>query len=342
MHRIGNMLEQTASTDNIRYAVKEALRHRSKKNALTRNASVFLTNFDENVEEIRQALLTGNIGTITYNTFYKCENGKVRKIDWNPSFRDNVIQHALFNTVGKRIIAKFIPDTYSGIEGRGPSYGLERLIKHIKSFEGRPLYVMKFDIRHYYPSIDLDILKNALRKVIKDKGILKIFDAIIDSHPNGLPIGNYISQLLANLYLNEFDHWVQRDLKLIILRYCDDVVLLGNSSKELCNALKKVKSFLKTLKLEVKKDIQIYPIERNGIDFMGFVVTRDLVRLRKRIERSLRHSVALFKKYKTEKNYASIAAYYGWTVALTDGFLLWKRVANKSLSECLIECRKGV
>lgn len=340
MNRIGNILNKTASTANIDAAVDEALRHRSKKNALTRSASIFLLHRAENVEEIRNALLTGNIGDITYNTFYKCENGKVRKIDWNPSFRDNVMQHALFRTVGKKIIEKFIPDTFSGIEGRGPSYGLNRLRKHIRAFNGKPLYILKFDIRHYYPSIDLELLKKTLRTVIKDSGILKVFDAIIDSHPNGLPIGNYISQLLANLYLNEFDHWVQRELKITILRYCDDVVLLGSSSKELCDALKKVRCFLRTLKLTVKNDIQIFPIERGGIDFMGFIVTRDGVKLRKRIERSLRRSIKKFNKTPIEKYYRSIASYYGWTTSLTRGGLLWKRIAKKPLSDYLAEARK--
>lgn len=333
-------MERIASLDNIEAAVRESLRNRSKKNALSRDSRVFEKEHKRNVALIREALLSGNMPAIHYNTFRRREHKKDRKIDWNPSFRDNVIQHAIVRVVGPLLTGKMIPDTYSGIKGRGPSYGLRRLRAHIRRFDGRPLYALKFDVHHYYPSIDTFLLKKALRKYIKSEGLLRILDFIVDSHPDGLPIGNYISQLLANIYFTELDPYVRRELRLTVLRYCDDVLILADSKERLWDALEKVKAMLRAMGLSVKGDLQVFPVERHGIDFMGFVVRRRTVLLRKRIERSFRSSARKFRASPSEKTYSSLASYYGWTKSVSRGGLLWKRVVGKPLKTCLEEAKE--
>ena len=342
MKRIGgDILERIASTENIEAAVRESLRNRAKRNALTMDSRKFLKDRAMNVAAIRMYLLSGDLPDIVYRTFYRQEHGKRRKIDWNPSFRDNVIQHAIVRVVGKLLVDKMIPDTYSGIKGRGPSYGLVRIRRHMRRFDGRPLYVLKFDIYHYYQSVDTVLLKTVLRKYIKSEGLLRILDRIIDSHPEGLPIGNYISQLLANIYLTEFDHWVRRELGLVVMRYCDDIVILAGSKSELWDALEKARRYFGGLRLSVKPDVQVFPVERHGVDFMGFVVTRRQVLLRKRIERSLRRSARRFNEAPSFNRYASLASYYGWTKAVSRGDLLWKRVVGKPLDACLAESKEA-
>lgn len=341
MKRIGgDIMERIASIANIEAAIGESLRHRGKRNALSRDAKVFQKDHDRNVALIREALLSGDLPAMRYSTFYRREHGKDRKIDWNPSFRDNVIQHAIVRVVGPLLTGKMIPDTYSGIKGRGPSYGLRRLRAHVRKLDGRPLYVLKMDIHHYYPSVDTCLLKRALRTYIKSEGLLRVMDFIIDSHPDGLPIGNYISQLLANLYLTGFDHWLRREFGAVVLRYCDDIVILSDSKAKLWGILGSARTFLKRLGLSAKNDVQVFPVERHGIDFMGFVVERRTVRLRKRIERSLRRSARRFNEAPSSKRYSSLASYYGWTKAVSRGGLLWKRVVGKPLDVCLAECEE--
>lgn len=342
MKRIGgDIMERIASIANIEAAVDESLRHRGKRNALTRASKHFLERRAENVALIRESLLSGNMPEITYRTFVRKEHKKERRIDWNPSFRDNVVQHALVRVLGPLLVAKMIPDTYSGIKGRGPSYGLSRLREHVRGFDDRPLFVMKMDIRQFYPSINTWKLKLVLRRYIKSSLLLKILDGIIDSHPDGLPIGNYISQLLANLYLTEFDHWLRREFGAVVLRYCDDIIILSDSKAKLWGMLGSARTFLARSGLSVKNDVQVFPIERHGIDFMGFITERRSVRLRKRIERSLRRSARRFNETPSVKRYSSLASYYGWTKAISRGGLLWKRVVGKPLDACLSECKEA-
>ena len=63
--------------------------------------------------------------------------------------------------------------------------------------------------------------------------MLQLLDEIIDSAP-GVPIGNYLSQYFANLYLTYFDHWIKEVLKVkYYYRYADDIVLLSDSKEKL-------------------------------------------------------------------------------------------------------------
>lgn len=336
MKRIGDdIFDKIASLDNIEAAVNDSLRNRSKRNALTKDSARFLESREGNVALIREALLSGNLPEIRYRTFIRTEHGKRRRIDWNPSFRDNVIQHAIVGVLGPLLVAKMIPDTYSGIPGRGPSYGLLRARLHMRKFRGGPLFILKFDIRHYYQSIDTARLKHALRRYIKSERLLALLDHIIDSHPDGLPIGNFISQLLANIYLSEFDHWARRELGLVVMRYCDDIVMMSGSKARLWAALGEIRRFLAGLGLSVKDDAQVFPVERHGLDFMGFVVTRTTVRIRKRIERSFRKAARRFAERPCVDAYRSLVSYYGWSTSVPGGGLLWKRVVGKPLASCL-------
>lgn len=109
------------------------------------------------------------------------------------------------------------------------------------------------DIRKFYPSVNHDILKAIIRKKIKDDDLLWLLDEIIDS-ADGVPIGNYLSQFFANLYMAYFDHWVKEELKVkYYYRYADDIVLLSNSKDQLRNWLLAIKVYLTNmLKLKLK------------------------------------------------------------------------------------------
>ena len=83
--------------------------------------------------------------------------------------------------------------------------------------------------------------------------LLKVLDEIIDSWNEGIPIGNYLSQFLNNLYFTEFDHYVKEVLKVKHYhRYADDVVFLASTKEELWYIFNKVKQYIHTLKVNIK------------------------------------------------------------------------------------------
>ena len=343
MKRIGGIAEAMASRKNVELAVHEARKRRNKDNELRRNAERFMRDREKSIAEVMEILRTGEWRIGGYRSFIRVEHGKERKIDWNPSFRDNVIQHAIHQTVGKRLVATFIPDTYSGIRKRGTSYGAKRIRKFLRGFPpGSPLYVLKLDVRKFYPSIDTSILKRIVRRHVKDRIAVKLLDRLVDSHPDGLPIGNYLSQLLANLSLADADHvMAERSGVARYLRYCDDIVMMDSSKERIMEALKLLESLLAELGLSVKPNVQVFPIERSGIDFMGLVFRRFETRLRKRIERAFRKKGAIFKAKPSMQAYRSLSSYYGWTKALSHGGALWDSVMGMGIKTCLELARKA-
>lgn len=85
-----------------------------------------------------------------------------------------------------------------------------------------------------------------------------------------MPIGSYLSQYLANFYLSYFDHYCKEVLRTkCIARYMDDIVILSNSKNELQIDLRYIKKYLHYhLLLELKKNYQIFPISKRGVDFV--------------------------------------------------------------------------
>lgn len=127
-------------------------------------------------------------------------------------------------------------------------------------------YCLKMDVRKFYPSVNHDILCDIIKKKIKDKYLLTLLIGIIYS-ADGVPIGNYLSQFFANLYLAYFDHWVKEELKCkFYFRYADDIVILSSDKNFLRNVLIAIKMYLKeVLNLRLKSNYQIFPVDDRGV-----------------------------------------------------------------------------
>lgn len=148
-------------------------------------------------------------------------------------------------------------------------------------------------------------------KIFKDKKLLRLLHHIVYSTPKGLPIGNYISQFAANLNLTWFDRWIKQVLKIkYYYRYCDDIVILHPDKDYLRYCLQEIEKYLAdNLKLKIKRNWQIFPVEVRGIDFIGYVFYHDHTLLRKDIKKKFIHKLS----YKSNnKRLASLAAYWGW------------------------------
>jgi retron-type reverse transcriptase len=185
---------------------------------------------------------------------------------------------------------------------------VKRLKREIKD-EFNTRYCLKLDIRKFYPNINHDILKKIIRRKIKDPDLLWLLDSIIDS-ADGVPIGNYLSQYFANLYLAYFDHWIKEEKKVrFYYRYADDMIIL-DSSKEVLHQLRIdiAKYFESHLKLQLKDNYQVFPVKSRGIDFVGYRFFHTHTLLRK----SIKQNFARALKGNTSNRRQVIAAYWGW------------------------------
>ncbi len=342
MKRAKNIFEDFVEMGNLRTAFKES--DRSKDEAKYPDLTEYKKDVEGNLKKLQEKLIAETWqANKNYRSFVTWDTGKERRVDWNPEIEDNIVQHAVQQTAGQVLLRACIRDTYSGIQGRGVHDGVKRVARFIRRFnlDLMPIYILKMDVRKFYASVDLELLKKMIRRKIKDKKMLRVLDSIIDSHPNGLPIGNYLSQHLANFFLADYDQAVKaRGIK-FYARYCDDIVAISSDKNELKALMEFSIDYMKKIHLEIKPTAQVYPIERNGLDFLGYVFHRHSIRLRKRNERNFRKAVRRFNENRCEETLHPLASYFGSIKWTSHGERLWNKLLNQPLKQLQRKVRKN-
>lgn len=277
MKRIGNLYHKVISVENLREADEKA--RKGKTN--TYGVKVHDKNREANILALHETLLTKTFKTSPYDVFTIFEP-KERLIFRLPYYPDRIVHHAVMNVLEPIWVRTFTHNTFSCVKGRG----IEGCARHI-------------DITKYYPSINHEVLKKIVRRKIKDKDLLWLLDEIIDS-AEGLPIGNYLSQYLANLFLCYFMHRVNEVLKLDAAEYADDITFFSSSKEQLREAFKEIRKMIEDeLKLKIKGNYQIFPIAANrydkhgrALDYVGYKFYRNQKLIRKSIKKNFCHTVS--------------------------------------------------
>lgn len=301
MKRINHLYEKICSIDNLNLADAIASKGKSKQYGVIQHNK----SRDANIALLHVKLLNKTYRTSPYTTF-KVYEPKEREVYRLPYYPDRIVHHAIMNVLEPIFVASFTSDTYSCIKGRGIHAAANAVTEALHDVPGTT-FCLKLDIKKFYPNVNHGILKQLLRCKIKDNDLIWLLDEIIDS-AEGLPIGNYLSQYFANFYLTYFDHWIKEDKKVkYFFRYADDIVILSNSKPYLHTMLGEITQYLDIhLKLTVKNNYQVFPVDARGIDFVGYKFYHTHILLRKSIKKAFCRM--LFKR----KNKASIASYKGW------------------------------
>lgn len=241
--------------------------------------------------------------------FFKINDPKPRDIH-KASVRDRLLHHAIYRSLYPYFDRKFIHDSYSCRIDKGTHRAINRLryfSRKVSKNYSRDAWVLKCDIRKFFTSIDHKVLKEILHHHINDQDILWLLSNVIDSFHSGLPLGNLTSQLFINIYMNEFDQYVKRKLKIrYYLRYADDFIILSENKTYLLKLISKLEHFLlKRLKLELHpKKISLKRIDK-GMDFLGWINFPHHRVLRTSTKRRM------FKKLKENRSGETIASYSG-------------------------------
>ena len=274
------------SYDNI-ITVKKLLKAwqeflRDKKNR--KDVILFQAKLMDNILELHQDLKNKTYKHGGYVAF-NISDPKPRQIH-KATAQDRLLHHLIHQELYEYFDKKFIHDSYSCRVSKGTHKAMNRFrdfFRKVSKNNTRTCWVLKCDIKKFFANIDHEILKNILAKHIQDKDILWLLDQVIDSFSTnsargvlakvGLPLGNLTSQLLVNVYMNEFDQFVKRELKVkYYIRYADDFVILSESKEHLGDKLSKIQNFLsESLKLSLHPDKVFIKTFASGVDFLGWV-----------------------------------------------------------------------
>ena len=313
MKRVGGIFDKVISLENLRLADEKA----RKGKLHSYGVQLHDKNREANLLSLHESLKNGTFKTSKYHIF-KIYEPKEREIFRLPYFPDRILHHAIMNVLEPIWVSVFNKDTYSCIKNRG-IHACAKNVKHaLKQDPDGTRYCLKIDVRKFYPSIGHEILKQVVRRKIKDGRLLALLDEIIDSVPSGVPIGNYLSQYFANLYMAYFDHWLKETKGVkYYWRYADDIVILAPNKEVLHSLLHDIRAYLRdNLKLKVKRNYQVFPVDSRGIDFLGYVFYHSHTLLRKSIKQKLCRRVAKLNKRKvapTKEQYKQqICSWWGW------------------------------
>lgn len=208
------------------------------------------------------------------------------------SVRDRVVHRLLYDYLVPIWDKTFIYDAWSCRQNKG----LHRAIDRAQLFMQRypDAWVWRADITKLFDSVDKAKMKQLIRRRVKDETALCLLDEILDSYysfdeAKGIPIGNLTSQILANIYLNEFDRFMKHKLKpYAYLRYGDDWLCFAASNAELVSIQAGAEDFLyRDLGLNLHKDINIIAPVRKGVSYLGI----DLWPNGRRIDKDARHKM---------------------------------------------------
>lgn len=285
MKRVGNLFERIVDVDNIALAAYKAFRGKT----YSREVLEFRNNFVENLLKIRNETVSGDIELGNYKQFDIYEPKK--RLICAASLQQRVLHHAIMNICHDIFDRQLIYDCYASRPMKGTHKAILRVKEKSKKYE----YFVKLDIRKFFDSVDHIILKQLLSKLIKDQGLLQLFNRIIDSYGEGcgLPIGNLTSQYFANFYLSSADHYMKEIMKSpVYVRYMDDVIIMAKDKETLLTLMHNYCDYVgHNMKLKVKPPVVGKVCQ--GIPFLGYRIFRDKILMNGKGKRRFRKNIRL-------------------------------------------------
>lgn len=318
MKRYDHLYEKVYDIDNLRKAHRNA----KKGKGWYKEVKMIDKNPDYYLHQIQEMLINHTYHTSEYEVFTKKEGKKERTIYKLPYYPDRICQWAILQVIEPCIINNLTDDTYSAIPKRGIHKALFKLQRAMWNDTENCKYCLKLDARHYYQSVNHDLLKQKYARMFNDTDLLWLLNEIIDSiktaeiedltaiylleediDPNtGIPIGNYLSQYSGNYYFSSFDHWIkeQKHVK-YYFRYMDDIVIFACTKEELHELRKEIEIYFRNeLKLNIKGNWQIFPSYIRGVDFLGYRTFLNYSLLRKSTCEDMKRKLTAIRR-KVEK-----------------------------------------
>ncbi len=244
----------------------------------TQSINEFEYYLESNITRLHHDLTNHSYAHAPY-TYFNLHDSKPRKISV-ASVRDRVVHRMLYDYLVPIWDKTFIYDAWSCRPGKGLHKAIDRADYFMRTYP--QAWVWRADIRKMFHSIDHDLMKQMLRRRVQGEDALWLLDDVIDSYPRlgnrqetkdlnvGLPIGNLTSQVMSNVFLNEFDRFMMHRVKpLGYLRYGDDWLCFMSNQSAALQARQHGLSQIEALKLTINSKVDRVCSVWKGVDFIG-------------------------------------------------------------------------
>ncbi|MDD2628261.1 MAG: reverse transcriptase domain-containing protein [Clostridia bacterium] len=300
---IRNVWEQALTYEKLYKAYVVSRKGKTKR----KDVILFSLKYESNIKDILNDLINGTYKFNRYNVFYVYEPKK-RKV-LAATFRDRVV-HTWYvrEFIVPYMQTQFIYTSYACIENKGmhmSAKDVQKAMRVVQKKYENP-YILKMDITKYFENINREKLYEIISRKIKDMKVLDLTKQILDtSNPYdskdrkclGLPIGNYTSQMFANIYMNEIDRYSKHILKCKwYYRYLDDTVIIIESKEKAKELLELITVFLReNLGLTLNKKTNIFKLLQ-GVNYCGYKINVSRIRIRDRGKKKLKLKLRYINK----------------------------------------------
>lgn len=320
MKRHGHLFDAIADPANIVRAHERARRGKARvQSAIARIDS----DPHGHAVDLSRLLLACEYRTGGYSAMTITERGKERLIHRLPYWPDRVVHHAIVQVLEPIWLPTMIRHTYASIPGRGIHDAARTVRQQLRDDPDGTRYCLKLDVRKFYPSIPHEPLVDLLGRKIKDPRVMTLLGEIVRSidvtGPGvGVPIGNYLSQWFANLYLSPLDHRIKQVHRVRYYhRYCDDLVLLSGNKERLHAIRADIDEQLASVELDLKGNWQVFPTAARGVDFVGYRMFPTHTLIRKATKKRMAARLSVQRAQRSPAAHArarrSVSSYDGWT-----------------------------
>lgn len=242
------------------------------------DVQIFERDLMDNLMDLHTDLEAGTYKHGAYHEF-RINDPKPRRIS-KATVRDRLVHHMIHQVIYPFYDRRFIADSFSCRVNKGTHAGGRRfraLIKKASRNHTRTCWVLKCDIKQFFASIEHEKILTVVRQSFEDPHLIALLTEVVDSFSivpgRGLPLGNLTSQLLANVFMNEFDQFVKHSLReKWYIRYADDFVFMHESREHLQALIPVVADFLENrLGLSLHPNKVSIGTSSAGVDFLGWV-----------------------------------------------------------------------
>jgi len=307
-NKLNVKFEEIVDLDNLLEAWKEFLKGKKRKP----DVQLFQKHLMDNIFSLRDDLFNHTYRHGGYKAF-NISDPKPRSIH-KATVRDRLLHRAIYRQLYPFFDKTFSACSFSCRVNRGTHRAIKDFCsasRQVSKNNTKTCWILKGDIKKFFANIDHQILFEILTKYIPDQDIFWLLNEVIESFCTkpgiGLPLGNLTSQLLVNIYLNEFDQFVKHQLKAKhYIRYADDFILIAQDRAWLKQQVPLIKDFLwEKLRLTLHpRKISLSTIA-SGIDFLGWINFSHHKVIRTSTKRRL------IKRIKANPTPETIASYLG-------------------------------
>ncbi len=311
---LGHGYKDIISIENLLEAWREFLRGKRSRN----DVQEFELSLMSNILSLHRDLAAKTYKHSPYFAF-NITDPKPRSIH-KASVRDRLLHHAIYRKLYPFFDRTFIADSYSCRINKGMHKAMDRFrsfARRASRNHTRTCWVLKCDVRKFFASVDHAVLMRILAEYIPDKDLLWLLGEIVNSFSStredaGVPLGNLTSQLLVNIYMNEFDRFVKHGIRAKhYIRYADDFVIFSANREWLEIILPEIRAFLsERLCLELHSNKVSISTVASGVDFLGWIHFPDYRVLRTTTKRRMLRGIAAKRgKEETVQSYLGLLSH---------------------------------